>query len=855
MKRRSIRQAANLVVSLVAIALVVAPFSGAQQSAIVPTLVNFSGTLTDANGKPFSSTVGVTFYLYRDQQDGAPLWVETQNVQVDKTGHYTVTLGATKSEGLPTGPFASGEARWLGVQAQGQAEQPRVLLLSVPYALKAGDAQTIGGLPPSAFVLAPSNSDASSTYSSGSSSSSNPPALGGSGKANYLPIWTNSTTLGDSVLFQSGAGAKAKVGIGATKPASTLDVMGGGTIRGLFSLPATGTATASAGFNSQPTDLVSSAFNSGTSTAVSQTFQWQAEPVGNNTNNVTGSLNLLFGQGTNKPAETGLNIASNGQITFAKGQTFPGTGDITGVTAGTDLTGGGNNGNVTLNLDTSKVPTLGAKSNTFTGSINASSFTGDGAGLTNVNAAELGGVAPANYARLDLSNIFAGYVASESNIVADWLGNNSGGISPGLQLGFTGEAITSKQTSGGNQYGMDFWTNSADQMSITSSGSVGIGTTQPYTKLHVRQDNSGGLGPSLTLMNGGGGAGSAASIDFDGYDPGNANSPTVRIQSIDDGNDSSNLSFLTKIPGSTSNPLVEQMRLVDNGSLIIDFSGQNALSLGTGSPTGNALIFGGLTSGEGIASCRVSGSGCTDSDGNDHQYGLDFYTSYTRRMTFWNHGDMQMYGCTYWENGDHQGSCTSDARLKTDIQPFPNVLDKLAKLKPVHFDWKPSAPPELHHSHGRQYGFIAQEVEKIFPDMVSTGEDGYKRVNYGQLPYLLLQGVRELKASNDKLSSDAEIQRTKTEHAQAEVAKLRRTSAGIQAKVARLDRSNHAKDAQLAAMSRHIEQLMRAQQQMSVMLARFASTQNDQGKARTAESRSGTKSVPARDGELARARF
>jgi hypothetical protein len=63
-----------------------------------------------------------------------------------------------------------------------------------------------------------------------------------------------------------------------------------------------------------------------------------------------------------------LNIASNGKITFAKGQTFPGTGNgtITGVTAGTDLNGGGSSGNVTLNLDTTKVPQLSAN-NSFVG--------------------------------------------------------------------------------------------------------------------------------------------------------------------------------------------------------------------------------------------------------------------------------------------------------------------------------------------------------------------------------------------------------------------------------------------------------------------------------------------------------
>lgn len=160
-----------LVGSILAFVLCCTNLSAAQQSgtlsssAIVPTLVKYGGTLLDSNGKPLSGTVGVTFLLYKDEQGGAPLWLETQNVTPDKDGHYTVVLGSTKSEGLPADLFALGEARWLAVQAQGQAEQPRVLLLSVPYALKAGDAQTLGGLPASAFMLAGamSNGGGSST--------------------------------------------------------------------------------------------------------------------------------------------------------------------------------------------------------------------------------------------------------------------------------------------------------------------------------------------------------------------------------------------------------------------------------------------------------------------------------------------------------------------------------------------------------------------------------------------------------------------------------------------------------------------------------------------------------------------
>src|SRR5579863_1858850 len=90
----------------------------------VPTLVSFSGSLTDLNGKPLSGFHGVTFLLYKDEQGGAPLWLETQNVTADKSGQYRVMLGSTSNMGLPTDIFVAGEARWLAVQTQGQTEQP-----------------------------------------------------------------------------------------------------------------------------------------------------------------------------------------------------------------------------------------------------------------------------------------------------------------------------------------------------------------------------------------------------------------------------------------------------------------------------------------------------------------------------------------------------------------------------------------------------------------------------------------------------------------------------------------------------------------------------------------------------------
>jgi hypothetical protein len=334
-------------------------------ASVVPGLVRFSGTIKDAQGKALSGTAGLTFALYKDQEGGAALWQETQNVTLDANGRYTVQLGSTLPGGLPLEVFASGEARWLGVQVAGQAEQPRVLLMSVPYALKAADAETVGGLPASAFMLAvpvvassSSTGAASGTTATNSSSgSSAPPTVGGGGTANFISLWTDNANLGNSVLFQSGSGSTAKIGINTTTPGATLDVKGGGTIRGTLNLPSQGTANATKGFNSQPITLVGSAFNSGTSKAVNQTFAWQTQPIANNTSTPSGALNLLYSSGTSALANTGLSIASNGTLTFAAGQTFPGAGTITGITPGTDLTGGGTSGNVTLNLDTTKVVT------------------------------------------------------------------------------------------------------------------------------------------------------------------------------------------------------------------------------------------------------------------------------------------------------------------------------------------------------------------------------------------------------------------------------------------------------------------------------------------------------------------
>jgi hypothetical protein len=366
----------------------------AQQAAVstsaaasVPRLVNFSGKAID-QGKVLTGVTGITFAIYSEESGGSPLWLETQNVQADSKGNYTAQLGATKSEGLPLDLFTSGEARWLGVVINGGAEQPRVLLLSVPYALKAADAQTLAGLPASAFMLAGTVAPAGNTASAAMLSAETvAPAVSGTGTTDFIPLWTNTTgALGNSVLFQSGSGATARIGINTTTPSSTLGVNGAATIGGL-TLPAAGTATATAGTISHPLNLVTSAFNSSSGAAVNQTFRWQTEPAGNDTATPSGTLNLLYGAGTAAPAETGLKINSKGLLTFAAGQAFPGTGKGTVTSVGlsapsSDFTVSGSpvtaSGTLALNWNTA--PTSADTANAIvkrdsTGSFSATTIT------------------------------------------------------------------------------------------------------------------------------------------------------------------------------------------------------------------------------------------------------------------------------------------------------------------------------------------------------------------------------------------------------------------------------------------------------------------------------------------------
>jgi hypothetical protein len=447
----------------------------ASTTAVVPRLVNYSGKATDAQGKAIAGAAGITFAIYSEQNGGSPLWLETQNVPLDSRGGYTAQLGATKPEGLPLDLFTQAQARWLGVRINGGEEQPRVLLLSVPYALKAADAETVGGLPASAFMLAAPGAVAAAAASSSAADSSAPPPSSGvttsGGTVNALPLWTTGTNIQSSTITQTGSGATAKVGIGTAAPAATLDVKGSETVRGVFNLAATAAATTAAGKDSQPLKLTASVYNSGTGSAVNQNFLWQAEPAGNNTANANGTLNLLHAAGSNAAAETGLKIGPNGQITFAAGQIFPGTATKIGLTAPSSdftVTGSPVSGIGTLALNWTVAPSSGTIANAIVKRDANGNFTANQIIASSATAYPLSGIYsgtsgyPGVYATSTSEGLWAtgGTYGAEGDVSAggvagvfgngpigvfgnDILGSGKGvyGYSSGTGTGVVGEAV------------------------------------------------------------------------------------------------------------------------------------------------------------------------------------------------------------------------------------------------------------------------------------------------------------------------------------------------------------------------------------------------------------------------------
>jgi hypothetical protein len=133
-------------------------------------------------------------------------------------------------------------------------------------------------------------------------------------------------------------------------------------------------------------------------------------------------------------------------------------------------------------------------------------------------------------------------------------------------------------------------------------------------------------------------------------------------------------------------------------------------------------------------------------------YGIIFETAGNARMKVHGFGNVSIGTTT--DNGYKlyvsgtiyaTGNITanSDLTLKKNLELITNPTDKLMQLNGYAYQWKSNDE--------HQYGVIAQEVEKILPYAVSTGNDGIKGVSYNQIIPVLIEAVKEQKAKIENL--------------------------------------------------------------------------------------------------------
>jgi hypothetical protein len=268
---------------------------------------------------------------------------------------------------------------------------------------------------------------------------------------------------------------------------------------------------------------------------------------------------------------------------------------------------------------------------------------------------------------------------------------------------------------------MTFYTNGSERVRINTSGQVGIGTTSPSAPLQV-QAITGGI--AMRLQGRASPADGYSDISF--YN--NAN--TVSFASL--GTSNSGMFFGT----NTAIPLAFYT---------------NSAEVGRFDSSGNLLV--GATSG---ASARIYAEGGTsyhsirslaNTAGNVAIYGTSTNNSATGYCAYFNNTGSStglfISNTAAWQS-------TSDQRLKTDVKNLDST-SKLLQLRAVDYLWKSQETSE--EPNKRNFGFIAQEVKEIFPDLVGVSPDGMFSVEYTGLIAPLVKAIQEQQALISQLTA------------------------------------------------------------------------------------------------------
>lgn len=279
-------------------------------------------------------------------------------------------------------------------------------------------------------------------------------------------------------------------------------------------------------------------------------------------------------------------------------------------------------------------------------------------------------------------------------------------------------------------------------------GSIGIGTSDPFSQLEIKGPN-----PVITMHN------SATNYDGRLY-LGNFEGG-FRIHSYGFGG-----SLLSVVRGTYGE--VPAFTIKNNGDAIIE----KTLTLGNDD-----------TSGEG-AQINWTGSSTNPTWHQD---------IYQNSMRFWSDNLGQGDNFILYSDGNafvkgtitaQNYACSSDGRFKKDVAPIENSLAKILALKGVSYHWKKDEFKSRGFDDRMQIGFIAQDMEKVLPELVYTGNDGYKAVSYDKLTAVLVEALKDLKIKNEK-----EIAELKKENESLK-AKIN-TYDDLSKRVAMLERNNN----------------------------------------------------------------
>ena len=159
----------------------------------------------------------------------------------------------------------------------------------------------------------------------------------------------------------------------------------------------------------------------------------------------------------------------------------------------------------------------------------------------------------------------------------------------------------------------------------------------------------------------------------------------------------------------------------------------NGQVVGPASATDNAIARFDGTTGK-----LVQNSGVVIDDSGNVGIGT---TNPTQKLQVGTSGDGSVALANAWNT-------FSDIRLKRDLVRLPEALNKLEELNGYYYFWKDG------EDQSRQVGVVAQEVEQVLPELVKTGQDGIKTVDYPKLTVLLIEAAKQLKADAEKKDED-----------------------------------------------------------------------------------------------------